>query len=307
MLSLMLSGSDNGVVLAFDAGYVWAACVNIRSLVRTWTAREPLIVYCLCDLSVGAQQIAAIEGVAATGPAEIRIIQRPFAFPDMRIDYITAMGYGRVVAPELIEAGMLVYLDCDTVACTSVDALFRPIGADFPLAAVRDPYIPELGTPHVESSRFPLAGRGESFPYFNSGVLVIDVARWRQERITQRADALIEQSDWRPLFGDQDTLNYLANGRFELLDQRWNVMPVSAIQRSLDFTFHGERYTPMPYQESLERSPWIMHYATEVKPWTDRFPPGPLRQRWQDIATEAAAAVTAHGLDLSSLIPPVHS
>jgi lipopolysaccharide biosynthesis glycosyltransferase len=214
------------------------------------------------------------------------------------------MGYGRIVAPELIDAERLVYLDCDTLACTSISALLRPIGGGFPVAASRDPYIPELATPHVESLRFPFGERDATFPYFNSGVLAIDVSAWRRENITQHAESLMRDPDWKPLFGDQDTLNYVIDGRFEMLDQRWNVMPVTVVQRTLGFTFHGERYTPKPYQEHLEREPWVLHYATDVKPWTERFPDGWLRRRWHSVAADALAAITAMGAEPPCPNPP---
>lgn len=297
----MVNSTRNGVVLCLDSHYVWPACVTIRSLVRSWRGQQPIIVYCICDTSVSAEHLVALEAAAVSGPARLTVIQRPFTFPDMRIGYITPMGYARLIAPELIDAEFLVYLDCDMLACASVDTLFRPIAGDCPIAAARDPYIPELGTPHVEQSRFPLGKRTSLDPYFNSGLLLIDVARWRSGRLTQRAMDLVDNSGWRPLFGDQDTLNFLVEGRFELLDPRWNVMPVSVIQQTLDFTFYGERYTPMPYQESLEEAPWIMHYATEVKPWTTSFADGPLRRRWENVAAEAAEAITGAGLALPSV------
>jgi lipopolysaccharide biosynthesis glycosyltransferase len=298
---MVLEASRNGVVLCTDSRYVWPACVAIRSLVGSWRGKHPLNVYCLCDDSVDANHAAALTAAVGSGPARLNIIQRQFNLPDMRIGYITPMGYARLIAPQLIDAELLLYLDCDMLACVSVDTLFRPVAGDCPIAAARDPYIPELGTPHVEQSRFPLGERDPQEPYFNSGLLLVDVARWRSENLSERAEELFGSPEWRPLFGDQDTLNFLVEGRFELLDPRWNVMPVSVIQKALDFTFFGERYAPMPYQRSLERSPWIMHYATEVKPWTTAFADGVLRRRWEKVAAEAARMVALAGVALPSV------
>ncbi|MFI5843854.1 glycosyltransferase family 8 protein [Catenuloplanes sp. NPDC051500] len=299
----------NSVVLCLDARYVWPTCVAVRSLARTWRSAEPLRIHLLTDPSVSPDSLLALH--AAAGPAEVTVIQRDFGFPDMRIGYITPMGYARIAAPDLIDAERLLYLDSDMLACVSVHTLLRQIGHDYPIAAARDPYIPELGSRHVETNRFPLGGRAPEFPYFNSGLLAIDVARWRAERLTERAAELIADPGWRPLFGDQDTLNYLIGGRFELLDPRWNVMPVSAVQQRLDFTFHGERYMPAAYQLDLERAPFVMHYATEAKPWTDAFPAGPLRDRWHAVAAEAASMIETAGLPVPAISgtvrPAAHS
>jgi lipopolysaccharide biosynthesis glycosyltransferase len=299
-----MSTMPDGVVLCFDRPYAWPACVAAQSVIATWADPRPLTIYCLCDPSVGPDEVDALRALGAKESVDLRLISRPFDFPDLRIDYITPMGYGRVVAPELIDAERLLYLDCDMLACTSVSSLLRPVGGGFPVAAARDPYIPELTTPHVESTRFPLGDRDGEFPYFNSGLLLMDVPTWRAERITERARDLMDNPTWRPLFGDQDTLNHIVSGRFELLDQRWNVMPVSAIQSVLsEFTFYGERYLPLSYQQNLEQYPWILHYATDVKPWTDRFPDGQLRRRWRSVADKAAAVIRASGAEPPTAAP----
>ncbi|WNI18826.1 glycosyltransferase family 8 protein [Actinacidiphila sp. ITFR-21] len=284
-----MDASADGVVLCFDSAYVWPACVAVHSVVRTWSSPGPLNIYCLCDSGVTAADRLAVESVARGANTRLRFIDVEIAVPELRVGHVSAMTYARLLAPELIDAARLVYLDCDIVACASVSALLRPIAADYPIAAARDVYGPELDAPHIAAARFPFGRRSGAFPYFNAGVLVVDVERWRRQGITRRATALMRDPDWRPVLEDQDTLNHVVDGRFEMLDPRWNVVPVDFIKRSFGRTaIPGDRYVPAEYQRDLEDAPWIVHYLTDRKPWLVDFGDDPLGRLWHETAAGTA-------------------
>jgi lipopolysaccharide biosynthesis glycosyltransferase len=83
-----MSTMADGVVLCFDSSYTWPACVAAQSVIASWSAPEPLMIYCLCDGSVTSAEISALEALGAHGSAHVQIVQRSFDFPDMRIGYI---------------------------------------------------------------------------------------------------------------------------------------------------------------------------------------------------------------------------
>src|SRR5271170_8075384 len=59
--------------------------------------------------------------------------------------------------------------------------------------------------------------------YFNSGVLVMDLVRFRKENFVADAVNFLERMDKMRFFNDQDALNHVINGAFAPLDPRWNV------------------------------------------------------------------------------------
>ncbi|MDT0441372.1 glycosyltransferase family 8 protein [Streptomyces johnsoniae] len=282
----------DGVVLCFDSNYAWPACVAMHSVIRTWSHDKPLKIYCLCDSSLTAADRAMVEAVGRQKSCDVRIIDVEISVSEVRIPHVSAMAYARAMAPQLIDAERLVYLDCDVIACTGVGTLLRPIAADYALAAARDVYGPELDAPHVGPQRFPFGRRAGTFPYFNSGVMAVDVQKWREQGVTERFTDLMKDPEWRPALDDQDTLNFLLDGRFEMLDPRWNVVPVDFLNRSFgSASMPGDRYVPAEYQRDLEESPWIVHYLTDRKPWLVDFGDDPLGHLWHATAAEAADVI----------------
>ncbi|GAV44979.1 glycosyltransferase family 8 protein [Streptomyces acidiscabies] len=287
-----MSTSTSGVVLCFDSTYTWPACVAMHSVIQTWESPDPLNIYCLCNSTLTPADRAAVESVGKQRNTRLHIIDIDISVPEIRIEHLSAMAYARAVAPELIDAEFLVYIDCDVIACASLHTLLRPIASDYPLAAARDVYGPELAAPHIGPDRFPFGRRAGTFPYFNSGVMAIDVARWRKQKITPRVRDLMRDPDWRPALDDQDTLNHVLDGRFEMLDPRWNVVPVGFLNRSFNSTsIPGDRYVPAEYQRDLEESPWMVHYLTGRKPWLVDYGDDPLGHRWHAVETEVAGVL----------------
>ena len=90
--------------------------------------------------------------------------------------------------------------------------------------------------------------------YFNAGVLLIDLPRWREERISERAYAYLTAHPEAPL-GDQDGLNFACDGLWKKLDPRWN------------FQKHFEEQ--IASLTAAER-PAIVHFVTGQKPWLPR-------------------------------------
>jgi lipopolysaccharide biosynthesis glycosyltransferase len=133
--------------------------------------------------------------------------------------------YARLLAPELVPADRIVYLDCDLIVRGDLSELFT-MELRAPVAAARDFYI--TSTDHKTSG----ARREQPRPYFNAGVLVIDVQAWQAAGITNRA--LAYAAEVLPPFADQDALNATVD-EWDTLDPRWNVqhwnLPLSRRQR----------------------------------------------------------------------------
>jgi lipopolysaccharide biosynthesis glycosyltransferase len=87
--------------------------------------------------------------------------------------------------------------------------------------------------------------------YFNAGVLLIDLSRWREEHIPEVAMDYMRQVPDTP-YSDQDALNVACDTRWTALDDRWN------------FQDHmRQRVDRLP----LAQRPHIVHFISPNKPW----------------------------------------
>jgi len=75
-------------------------------------------------------------------------------------------------------------------------------------------------------------GLPEDFPYFNSGVLVMNLRKWREDKITEKLLPIAVEIKDNIDFPDQDVLNVYAhrNGFMEL-PEGWNVHPRATTSR----------------------------------------------------------------------------
>lgn len=112
-----------------------------------------------------------------------------------------------------------VLLDVDTIALGDVSALFgldlrgRALGA----ARIKR----QVVAPGREMRDFSGAA-DPAAPYFNAGVLVVDVSRWRAARVPQAAEALLRRGGAPLEFMDQSILNIVFREDWTEISPVWN-------------------------------------------------------------------------------------
>jgi len=100
-------------------------------------------------------------------------------------------------------------------------------------------------------AHFAALGMSRPYRYFNTGVLVIDVAAWRREDLTSRSLDFVRRHPELCALPDEDSLNAVLDGRVARFSPIWNMAP-----RRLWLTrLHGI-VTPV-----------IIHYSGADKPW----------------------------------------
>ena len=98
-------------------------------------------------------------------------------------------------------------------------------------------------------------------PYFNVGVLVLDLSRWRDQAAS--ADLLHvarNQPEWFR-FHDQDVLNHLWSERIGILPQSMNLKASEYATKKVDAD--------------------VLHYLGSVKPWSDIYRQFPKPAMWR--------------------------
>lgn len=128
----------------------------------------------------------------------------------------TSAVYYRLYFPSLVPERVerLLYLDTDTLVLGDIENLYKDDLEHYPVGAVYDNYVkssPELGI-DVE---------GE---YFNSGVLLMDVKRWREQKISEQAFHFLTQFPEKIKYVDQDALNAVLKKNWKHLSSQYNTM-----------------------------------------------------------------------------------
>lgn len=255
------------VAAACDASYAMPLAVMLASLAARLGRRHRVVAHVLesgLDAATRARVAQSVPGdrlslrwtsIDASRFAGLRATLRDF-------DTVSLASYYRLLLPEVIPADVdrLIYLDSDLVVLHDLWDLWTTEIGDACLGAV-----PEL----LESARYASSRAGirlhrqlglrADMELFNSGVLLINLARWRNMEVAARALNYLREAALHLRWHDQEALNAVVAGDWTPLDPRWNV------------TMHVFRSgTAGPLRE-LARKPRIVHYNAAIKPWHADF------------------------------------
>lgn len=148
--------------------------------------------------------------------------------------------YYRISIPDLLEKSIekVIYLDCDMIIKEDIAKLWEIDITSHFLAAVEDPWdarISDLSIP-------PHLG------YFNSGVMLINLRKWRAAHTSKKILQFIKNNPSKILLPDQDALNAVLYDKWLKLGIEWN--------------FQVWTHSPQPHIQQK-----IIHFSGAIKPW----------------------------------------
>ncbi len=178
--------------------------------------------------------------------------------------------YARLLLPGLLPSTerRLLYLDSDLLVRADVRELWRTDLRGAAFGAVQDLGCLTVSEPLYGLRNFRELGLPADQPYCNAGVLLIDLPRWRAERISERVIEYVAANPDAVQWPEQDGLNAVAGSRWTALDPRWNSL-VGSLRTSSALSWSDDRVD----QETLARftvDPAIVHFIGPEKPWKVR-------------------------------------
>ena len=196
-------------------------------------------------------------------------------------DHISAIAYARYFIADYIPEDKVLYLDSDLIVNDSLEGLFTINLGDKWLAAVRD-------TEGVT---------------FNTGVLLINNAKWKQENIkelliTQSIETLkiVAEGRFKNFNGDQTIFNQVVKDNWLELDRRFN------LQVGHDVVAFYSNW-PNFFDESSYR-PVVLHFLSHRKPWTTLIA-NRYRDLWWDFHDLEWTQILQHHVGEFELISPL--
>lgn len=181
----------------------------------------------------------------------------------------TQATYLRLLIPELLpeDCQQAIYLDSDLVVEKDLGQLWDEATDDFPVYGVPNFDPPSFGYKVEKNPIYASFGLSPDTPFCNTGMLLMNLKRWRAERIAAKALDVARKVSLPE--GDQDAINIVVAGAWGLLDPKWNVQlsGVEAYGRFLKrFSDLSELETQKTCAELL-RDPYIIHFTLRIKPW----------------------------------------
>lgn len=161
-------------------------------------------------------------------------------------DYYSISIYYRLFIPSLFPAyNKVIYLDADVVLVDDISKLYFEDINDYLVGGIPDEVIAgdKIFQDYTKYALDLEPGR-----YFNSGVLLMNLDKFREEKIEEKFLYLLDKYNFDTVAPDQDYLNVLCKDKVKYVDRGWDRMP------NVDETFDDSHLH-------------LIHFNMFQKPW----------------------------------------
>lgn len=238
------------IVTAANDLYAEHLAVMLHSLFVNKSSTNPIRIYVI-DSNISNMNKVLLSRTVGKFNANIQflIIDRAIYEDFKTYKYVTQETYYRISIPNLLDQSIqkVIYLDSDIIIKKDITEFWNLDIDQYFLAAVEDC--------HVRDARNSDLLMPKDSKYFNAGVLLINLLKWREEGITDKIIEFIKTNSSRIKYCDQDALNAILYDKWLQLDPTWNYT-----------THHLEEFP------RLKIEPGIIHYVGKNKPWQSDHP-----------------------------------
>lgn len=186
---------------------------------------------------------------------------------NFREGYSSESFYRVVMVALLTEYDKVVYLDSDLIVRTNIADLYikEDLGNDLVAAAIDIDGLASCFSDHDGRKGYMISYLGikDLHNYLQSGVMIFQLSEWRR---TFTLDQIINQACASEImFGDQDVLNKLCNGRIHFIDMSWNTIIDHRRKQMKELLVLAPMDLLDDYFQARKK-PKIIHYGG-TKPW----------------------------------------
>jgi lipopolysaccharide biosynthesis glycosyltransferase len=244
------------VLTLADAHYAMPLAVMVRSLLENHRSGRSLTIK-VVDGGMSPELRGRLERSwqgASSSPAQWEFIAPVYSNArELPVwGRVPVLTYARLTIGEYFghDVSRVVVLDSDTLVLTDITRLHDVDLAGAILAATVDPFIRTVSS--IDGlAEWRQLGLAPDEPYFNAGIMAVDLARWREARIGELTLDYIARAHRSLRQYDQDGLNAVLAGRWMKLDPRWQIHP--RVKNALGGTVPSDA--------------WIVHFSGRLKPW----------------------------------------
>ncbi|MBQ8814165.1 MAG: glycosyltransferase family 8 protein [Lachnospiraceae bacterium] len=251
---------------ASNDGYARHLAASMCSLFDNNQSEEMIRVYILSN-RLSEENIGRLKSIADKYGREMVVVELgdvrsrfPYEIDTRGFD-VSALS--RFFMAEMIPAHeeRILYLDCDTIVKDSLTPLWELPLEGYALAAAMEPTVGMNIKGQIDLTR--------EDAYYNSGVLLINLAYWRREKVQEKLLDFYRERDGRLFACDQDTINGALRGKIRLLDPRYNFFTNLKYFPYSSLVVRTAEYAAVTKEQltAAKKNPAVLHYLGDERPW----------------------------------------
>lgn len=260
------------VCLATDDNYAPLAAVSIVSLLENNKDANELEIF-LLDSGISEKNKKKLQRIVNNYSRKITFLDVTQEIIELQNKGVKAQGsyqsfaaYARFFAIDKLPTYVdkLLYIDCDTCICESLQELFNIELYNCVIGAVID-ILPDFHKKAIGFKDLDL--------YFNSGVILFDCYKWREENILEQIQSHLCNVRSKYSFHDQDIINIICKDKIYPLKPKymaflpeytWGKSGIIQLTNLQESAYYEEKYI-----NEAVNNPVIIHYVDNIlgRPW----------------------------------------
>jgi lipopolysaccharide biosynthesis glycosyltransferase len=255
-----------------DDFYAHIAGISILSLFENNKDIDDIHIFLVGD-SIKYENIQKLYQTAKIYDRELTILEKPnikeLIGCNVEMHWWIENVFSRVFLGELFrsypEVKKLIYIDCDTLVVGSLRDLWETELENNVAAGVLE----AMGNFH----KLAIGLRPEN-AYFNAGVFLINVEKWKKECYDKKASDFVKKLNGKMEYADESVLNGIASWNMKIISPKYNLTSLSIyfsiadVKKYRKTEFH---YTESERHEALKDAR-IVHFTStfmDVRPWVE--------------------------------------
>lgn len=267
----MEKSSAIGIIVACDNHYVVLLAALLKSIESNHKTGEKIEVFVVEDGITKKNQRKLAASVNASA-MKFNWISMDEAIPDdMQIPFDRSSYpkniHTRIFIPHFIPETFdkIIYFDVDMIVMHDVSELWNIDLGDNMLGAVVDPRLKVFSNSWGGILNYKELGFSPNTKYFNTGILMINVKKWREENSAATVVKCIADNEKYANYPDQYGINIVMANRWIELDPRWNWFADTPCDDPFNIHFVGRKPMYQTYDNLPEFREIFFRYLNQTK------------------------------------------
>lgn len=262
---------EKNLIVAYssDDNYAKFLGISMYSLFQSNTEMEQITVY-IMDAGIKQDSKDKLLSVANEFNREVVFVNMDDALSSLDLHMgarkISIASYARLfmttIIPESVDR--IIYLDCDTIIMDSLYDMWNTEMGTNLIAGVQDT---------VDTFYHKIIGLEKSVPYFNAGILLINLEQWRREDMQTKFLDIIKRFDGNVPHHDQGCINCASQERRTVIDVRYNFTSnmYSFSEKTIKRIYFIDDFYSQAEIDAAKAKPAIVHFTSGLvgRPWEE--------------------------------------
>ena len=275
----MNTTSPIAIIVACDNHYVILLAALLKSVDHHHKSGETIEVF-IVDDGITSGNRKKLASSLVSDKMHLNWIPMDEAIPDdMHIPFDRTSYpkniHTRIFIPHFIPERFekIIYLDVDMIMMRDVSELWNVELGDHMLAAVMDPRLKVFSNSWGGILNYKELGFDPETKYFNTGILIINIMKWREENSAVTVVKCISDNEKFANYPDQYGLNIVMANRWLELDPRWNAFASDECADPFNIHFIGRKPMYKTYDNREEFRKIFFEHLNRTK-WKNLSPIG---------------------------------